>query len=123
MNKDTLIFIKHILDAIEKIEDYTKSISKENFEKDIQLQDAIIRRIEIIGEVAKNIAPGFKNNYPFVKWKEIIQTRDKIIHHYFGVDLKIIWEIIKKDMPRLKQQMLKIKKTLERSNSNKTTLK
>ncbi len=123
MNKEALIFIKHILDAIEKIESYSKNVSKENFKKDIQLQDAIIRRIEIIGEATKNIAPEFKNNHPFVKWKEIIQTRDKIIHHYFGVDLKIIWEIIKEDIPKLKQQMLKIKKTLEKGDSNKTTRK
>ena len=113
MNKEIKIFILHILENIEKIESFSKNMSKENLGKDEQKQYAIIRAIEIIGEAAKNLPVSFKNKYSNIPWKEIIGTRDKIIHHYFGIDLNIVWDIIKKDLPDLKG---KIKKILEELN-------
>ena len=62
--------------------------------------------------VTKNISESLKNKYKKVEWKEITGTRDKMIHHYFGVDLNIIWEIIKKDLPILEKQIKRIKKDL-----------
>ena len=78
----------------------------------MQLQDSVVRRIEIIGEAAKNIPNPFKKEHPKVAWKEIVGVRDVLIHHYFGSDLNILWEIIKKDIPMLKKQILEIKKSL-----------
>lgn len=71
-------------------------------------QYAIVRAIEIIGEAVKNLPSSFKSKHPSISWKEIIGTRDKIIHHYFGVDLDIIWDIVNKDIPDLKKKILKI---------------
>ena len=92
-------------------------ISKNNFIKDDLRQNAIIRKIEIIGEAVKNLPDSFKNKYPEVLWKEIAGTRDKIIHHYLGVDLEIIWKIIKKDLPELEREIIEILKKEESSGN------
>ncbi len=111
-----LIFIKHILESIEKIESYAVNLTKERLIKDTRVQDAIIRRIEVIGEAAKNLPNDFKKRHPEVEWSEIIRTRDKITHHYFGVDLNIVWDIIKKDLPDLKK---KVKIIIEEESKDK----
>ncbi len=108
MKKDPKIFIAHILDSIEKIEEFTKEVSKKEFLESNIIQDAVIRRIEIIGEAAKNLPKNIKSEYPEVPWKEIIGTRDKIVHEYFGVDLDLTYRIAKEDIPDLKQKILKV---------------
>lgn len=110
MKKDPLVFIGHILESIEKIEKYTKNLTKEKLTKDEKIQDAIIRRIEVIGEAAKNMPNDFRNEHLEVEWSEIIRTRDKITHHYFGVDLDIVWDIVKRDLPDLKKKIQAILK-------------
>ena len=85
-------------------------MNKEELNSNRLKQSAIVREIEIIGEAIKNISEETRNKHKEVAWKEIAGTRDKMIHHYFGVDLEIIWEIIKKDIPILKKQMLEIKR-------------
>jgi uncharacterized protein with HEPN domain len=114
--RDDLVFIKHILDAINDIEESINGLSKQEFIDDKDIKDATIRRIEIIGEAVKNISPNTKNKYPGIEWKQIAGTRDKMIHHYFSVDLDITWGIIKKDIPELRNQILKIEKDLEGKN-------
>ncbi len=107
-----LPFINHVLDAINDLDISVGNIAKEQFIKNKDIKDANIRRIEIIGEAVKNISNSIKEKHPEIKWREIIGTRDKMIHNYFGVNLDIVWYIIKKDLPELKKQMLKIKKEI-----------
>ncbi len=113
MDKDPYIFIKHILESIRYIESFVKNKSKSDFLKSVQLQDAILRRLEIIGEATKNISEEFKFTHPDLPWKEMIKTRDKLIHGYFGVDLDLTWDIIEKDLPDLKKRINKILKNLK----------
>lgn len=108
MKKDPLIFIKHIKESIMNIEDFSKNLSKEEFIKNRLKQSAIIREIGIIGEAVKNIPAFFRNKYQEIPWSKIAGTRDKITHHYFGLDLDTVWEIIKKDLPDLKKKIKKI---------------
>jgi len=110
MKKDPLIFIKHILESICKIEAFSKNLSKKTLSKNELKQYAIIRAIEVIGESVKNLPDSLKNKYPNVPWKEIAGTRDKMIHHYFGVDLNIVWDIISKEIPKLKEDIKDILK-------------
>lgn len=112
--REDLVFIKHVLDAINDIKSSIKGSSKENFIRSKDLKDATIRRIEIIGEAVKNISESTKKKYHKVEWKKIIGTRDRLIHAYFSVDLDIIWDIIKNDLPVLERQLLKIKKYLDK---------
>jgi uncharacterized protein with HEPN domain len=111
--KDNEVFIEHIIDSIEKIEDFICNKTRDDFLVDVQLQDATIRRIEIIGEASKNISEEFKRQYPDVPWSEMARTRDKLIHGYFGVDLELTWEIIEYDLPDLKTKMDRILEELK----------
>ncbi len=112
--KDPSIFLKHILESVSDIESYSEGISKNIFFEDKQLQDAIVRRVEIIGEAVKNIPDDVKNKYADVPWKEITGTRDIFVHQYFGVDLEIVWSIVKKDLPDLKNKIKNILDDLEK---------
>ena len=107
--KEDLVFIKHILESINAIEEFSKNINKKELISNRLRQSAIIREIEIIGEASKNISEKIKNLYPEIEWKKIVGTRDRLIHNYFDVDLDITYEIIKKDMPILKKQIEKIR--------------
>ena len=115
MNPNDVTYIKHILDAINDIESSIKGLSKEKFQKSKDIRDACVRRLEIIGEAVKNISQETKAKYPLIEWKKIAGTRDMIIHSYFNVDLDIVWDIIKKDLPDLKTKILKIKEDLTKS--------
>ena len=113
---EDLPYVKHILDALYDIEDSVEGKSKTAFKKNKDVCDACIRRLEVIGEASKNISEQLKKRYPEVVWKHVTGTRNVMIHAYFRVDLDIVWEIIQKDLPFLKEQMLQIKKDLENKN-------
>ncbi|HIG94104.1 MAG: hypothetical protein QT05_C0014G0002 [archaeon GW2011_AR13] len=115
MKRDLILFVEDILQNIELIEESIKNISKLKFETNKLLIDATVRRIEVIGEAAKNLPEVFKNKYPNVEWRKIAGTRDIIIHAYFGIDLDIIWNIIKNDLSKLKKEMENI---LNKENKN-----
>jgi len=111
-NKNDLVFIKHLLESINAIEEFSKDMKKEDLFSNRLKQSAIVREIEIIGEAVKNISENIKKRYKKVEWRAIVGTRDKIIHHYFGVDLNIVWDIVKIDIPVLKKQIQEIKLNL-----------
>jgi len=114
MKKDPRIFIEHILESIERIGEHIKGITKNQFGNSIKTQDAVIRRIEVIGEAVKNIPDGVKKKHPDVPWKKIAGMRDILIHEYFGVDLELTWKVVKEDIVDLKKKILKVKESLEK---------
>ena len=114
MNKEDSIFIEHIIQNIEDINSFIKGISKDELGKNKEKLNAVVRSIEVIGEAAKNISESLKAKYSDIPWKKIIGTRDIMIHRYFGVDLDVVWNIIKKDMPILKTKIQRIKEKLEK---------
>jgi len=114
MKKDPKIFIEHILESIARIEEYTKGITKDEFLSSSKIQDAVIRRIEVIGEAVKNIPDEMKQKYPYMPWRKMTGMRDILIHEYFGVDLELTWRVVKEDITDLKKRMLRVKEDLER---------
>lgn len=108
MKKDVLIFLTHVLQSIEVIEASLKRITKKEFLRDLDKRDATVRRLEMIGEAVKNIPAEFRKKYPAIPWIDIAGTRDKLIHHYFGVDFEEVWNIVKDDFPTLKKQVEEI---------------
>ena len=117
MNKEPVVFIEHILESIDAIEKFSKNINKQEFKSNRLRQSAIIREIQIIGEAVKNLPDSFREKYPEVPWAKIAGMRDKITHHYFSVDLKAVWKVVKEDLPDLKIKILKIKEDLEKGES------
>lgn len=108
MKKDPGVFLKHILECIDLVEKYTKNVSKKQFMEDVRIQDAVVRRLEIIGEAARNLPDEFKSNYSDISWRKIMAARNILAHNYFGVDLKIIWKIVQNDIKPLKDQINKM---------------
>ena len=109
MDKNSSIWIGHIKESIDAIEDDTRGFSFEIFKANRTIQDAVIRRFQIIGEASNNLDAEFQRTHPVVDWREIISMRNVLVHEYFGVDLEIVWDAIQNDLPRLKELLNKIK--------------
>lgn len=105
MKKEPKFFLGHILESINDIEKYLEGVSEVQFSRYNQIQDAVVRRLEIIGEATKNLPESFTVRYPEVRWQEIAGMRDKLTHHYFGINMGIVWDTVKKDLPKLKKQV------------------
>ncbi len=80
------IYLRHILDAIKRIEEYVKGIDEESFLRNYLVQDGVIRQIEIIGEAVKRLSTKLRKKYSQIPWQDIAGMRDKLIHDYFGVE-------------------------------------
>lgn len=109
MKRDINLFIQDILDNIKDIESFSKGLTKEKFVSNKLRQNAVIRSLEIIGEAAKNIPDSFREKYPKIPWKRIAGFRDILSHSYFGVSMDRVWNIIEKDLQKLKEEIIKIK--------------
>jgi uncharacterized protein with HEPN domain len=98
-------FLNDSKEAILRINVYVENLSYEEFLNDIKTQDAVVRNLEIIGEAIKNISEELKEKYSRVPWKDLAGVRDKLIHHYFGVNLDIVWNIVKEELPEIILQL------------------
>jgi len=107
MKRDESVYLRHILDAIARIEYYLEGIKQNRaiFESDLLVQDGFIRQLEIIGEAARHIPGEMREQYPAIPWRDLAGMRDKLIHHYFGVDLDTVWLTVIEDIPTLKEAM------------------
>ena len=105
LDKDSISDIK---EAILRIGLYTKGLSYKKFLKDTKSQDAVVRNFEIIGEATKNISSALREKYPMIPWKKLAGVRDRLIHHYFGVNLDIVWTIFDEELPAVAVEMEKV---------------
>ncbi|MDN7025697.1 DUF86 domain-containing protein [Methanoculleus sp. FWC-SCC1] len=98
-----------MLEALERIEEYTEGFSQEEFVRDQKTIDAVIRNLEILGEACGQIPEEIRSRYPLVPWKRIVGLRNVVLHRYFGVDLETVWFIIKNQIPPLKADLRTIR--------------
>lgn len=108
MKRKSSLYIKDILEAMKKIEEFTQGMSFEDFIRDDRTSSAVVRKLEIIGEAVKQLPGEVRSRFSEIPWGSMAKTRDKIIHFYHGVDYEIIWKIIKEDLPPLKPSFEKI---------------
>jgi uncharacterized protein with HEPN domain len=105
VKKNSKVFLEHIMDSILLIEEYSQSLTQAEFVKNRSLQDAIIRRLEIIGEAVKNLPTAFRSRHSDIPWKQIAGMRDILIHEYFDVDLILTWRVVKQELPSIKKRL------------------
>ena len=103
--RDEVVFLEDILGCINKITEYTQGISELEFEQNTEKQDAIIRRIEIIGEAAKSVSLETRAEYPQIPWREMAGMRDIVVHEYFGVSIGMVWRTATSDIQELKSKI------------------
>ena len=108
MKRDDTVYLRHILDAIELIEEYTRGMTENQFMSNSMAHDAVVRQIEIIGEAARNISSEFQVKHSGLPWGKMTGIRNKIIHEYFNINYSIVWDTVQDDLPPLKKSVKKI---------------
>lgn len=105
MSKEPSILLGHILECISLVETYLEGINKAAFLTDKKTQDAVLRKLELIGEAVKKLPEDLKNNTSQVPWRKIAGMRDMLIHQYFEVDMELIWDTTQKELKPFKEEI------------------
>lgn len=108
MKRKQSLYVKDMIEAIERIDKFINNMTFEDFRKDDKTSSAVVRKLEIIGEAAKQITEDVKDKFPEIPWSSLAKTRDKMIHFYHGIDYEIVWKIIKHYLPQLKPELQKV---------------
>ncbi len=109
MSRDELLYIEDILKSCESVIEYTSGFTKESFIEDSKTYDAVLWKLQIIGEESRKISDATKENYPNIAWHKIRSFRNIITHEYFGIDAEIVWQVIQNHIPKLKKQLQQLK--------------
>jgi len=105
--------LQHIYDAILEIESYLEDVEFNDLMDNSMMRFACIKQMEIIGEARNHISDEIKSNFTSIEWPQIVEMRNIFVHEYFGVDSNLVWEIIKNDIPELKERVKEILETIE----------
>jgi len=117
VNREYKFFIQDMLKAISNIEEFIGRMDFNDFFRDEKTKSAVVQKIETIGEASKHIPKEIKEKYSDLPWKEMARIRDKITHFYFGINYKIVWEVVKERFPEIKSKIEIILKDLEEQNA------
>ena len=108
MSRSSLEYLRHILDETMYLTDHAQGLSKDKFLQDKTLQRAFVRSLEVIGEATKNVSAELRYKYSHIDWRAIAGMRDRLIHHYFGVDYDIVWDAVTSKIPSLQREIQRI---------------
>jgi uncharacterized protein with HEPN domain len=108
MQRDDSILVKHIIEAAEKSIDFLSSYTRDELGADEKLSLSIIRLLEIVGEAANQVSERYREAHPDIPWRNMVSLRNRLIHGYFDVDLDIVWDTVKSDLPPLVEKLRKI---------------
>lgn len=97
--------LNHIVEAIDYIEEFMVDVSQESFFEDYEKQSAVIRQFEIIGEAANSLTADLQDDNPQIDWRAVVSMRNVMIHDYFEVNVEVVWDTIKEDLPVLKRKI------------------
>ena len=111
--RDVIIYLEDIYDSAILIIEYVEGLTEQDFLYDLEKQDAVTRRIQIIGEAAKHISPSYKKKWSDIPWRDIAGMRDILVHEYFGITISMIWKVATEDIPILKEQIEDILDSME----------
>jgi uncharacterized protein with HEPN domain len=103
------LLLDDICEAIDRIEQYISGMSFDAFSKDRKSIDAVVRNLEIIGEASNRLPVDFKDSHTQIQWHKVVGLRHRIVHEYFGIDLQIVWQILQKDLPSLREDISQIR--------------
>jgi len=117
MSKLSLEYLKHIFEETTFILVKVSKVSEDDFYNDATLKRAIVRSLEVIGEASKSIPESFKEKNDDIDWKNIARMRDKLIHHYFGIDYSIVWDVVKNEIPFLHSRITELIQNEEKNKS------
>ena len=106
--RDDSVYLRHIVDACARIEEFLKDTSKSDFMKNEELQSAVLYQIQIVGEASKRLSEKLREDHPEIVWKKIVGMRDKIVHDYMGVDIDYAWQTAIEDVPAFKGMVINI---------------
>ena len=112
MTRSPRLWLEDIVEAADLIGQYIAGLSIEEFEEDVEKQDAVARRLEIIGQAVKELPQELRDAYPSVEWRDIAGARDIVAHEYFRIDLSLLWGMATKDVPTLQAQVIQILREL-----------
>lgn len=113
MSNEFLDYVEDIVDAMEKAEILLKGVTYDQFESDFRINFAVVRALEIVGEATKRLPMTLRDQYPNIPWKQMAGMRDRIIHGYDTVDLEIVWDVVKQDIPKIKPQIQQVLRDYE----------
>lgn len=116
-DKDNRVYLRHILEAIGRIESFTKAGRDQFYESELQ-QNAVIWNIGVIGEATRQISNWLRDAHPGIPWQEIVAMRNRLVHEYFNVDLALVWEVVARDILSFRSQVESILVELEGSDKS-----
>lgn len=102
------LYLYDILECCDRVAEYIVGVNETDYHANTMLQDALVRNIEVVGEAVKNLSPELKEINPDVAWSQIARMRDKIAHHYFRINLDVVWQTATDDLPQLKPRIAEI---------------
>lgn len=108
MTRAVPLLLGELLEATDLVARYTADLSFDDFAANIEKQDAVVRRLSVIGEAVKGLPEAFRAQYPEVPWRSIAGARDILVHEYFRVDLELAWEMVQTELPELARQVRRI---------------
>jgi len=119
MKRKWTLFIKDIYDSVQYIKKFVGKMNRKEFLADEKTRSAVAFKIENIGEASKNIPKEIKAKYNDIPWTEMARMRDKITHFYFGIDYKVVWSVVKKELPVIEPAITKLLGDLKAFKSTK----
>lgn len=105
MPRDFKVSLQDVLEAIANVSEFVGGMTLDEFKSDKKTVHAVVRNLEVVGEAIKNVPSEVRDRHPEIPWQRIAGLRDILIHHYFGIDVEIVWDIVQNKLPELKAQV------------------